>query len=94
MHYTANGTKQTDQSSIALIFAKAPPEHEVRTRFIANTKFKIPPKANRHEVSAATVFEKDALILALSPHMHLRGKSFLFRAVYPSSPLPLGEGPG
>lgn len=83
MHYTANGTAQMDQSSIALIFAKSPPKHEVRSRFIANRKFAIPPKADQHEVTAATTFEKDALILALSPHMHLRGKSFLFRAIYP-----------
>lgn len=83
MHYTANGTEQTDQSSIAMIFAKAPPKHEVRVRFMANRKFTIPPRADHHEVTAATTFEQDALILSLSPHMHLRGKSFLFRAVYP-----------
>jgi hypothetical protein len=34
-------------------------------------------------VSAATVFEKDAVVLSLLPHMHFRGKSFQFRAVYP-----------
>jgi peroxiredoxin len=83
MHYTANGTEQTDQSSIALVFAKAPPKHEVRTRFIANLKFAIPPKADRHEVTATATFEKESLLLSLSPHMHLRGRSFLFRAVYP-----------
>jgi peroxiredoxin len=83
MHYTANGTEQVDQSSIALVFAKSPPEHEVRSRFIANSKFVIPPKADGHEVTASTTFEKDALVLTLSPHMHLRGKSFQFRAIYP-----------
>jgi Copper type II ascorbate-dependent monooxygenase, C-terminal domain len=84
MHYTANGTEQLDQSSIALVFAKALPKHEVRSRFIANQKFAIPPNADRHQVSAATTFEKDALVLSLSPHMHLRGKSFQFRAIYPN----------
>lgn len=83
MHYTANGTEQTDRSSIALVFAKAPPKHQLRTRFIAKRTFAIPPRAERHEVRAATMFEKDAMILTLSPHMHLRGKSFLFCAVYP-----------
>ena len=83
MHYTANGTEQTDQSSIALAFARTPPKHEVRSRFIANRNFAIPPKADRHEVIAGTTFEKDALVLVLTPHMHLRGRSFSFRATYP-----------
>lgn len=83
MHYTANGTEQVDQSSIAMIFSKEPPKHEFRSRFIANRKFTIPPHASNHAVSASTTFDKDALILTLSPHMHLRGKSFLFRAIYP-----------
>lgn len=83
MHYTANGSEQIDCSSIALVFAKSPPEHEVRARFVANTTFTIPSGADRHEVTAATTFDKDALLLTLSPHMHLRGRSFLVRAVYP-----------
>jgi len=34
-------------------------------------------------VTAETTFEKDSLLLSFSPHMHLRGKSFQFRAIYP-----------
>ncbi len=83
MHYTANGTEQTDLSSVGLIFAKEPPKDEVKTRFVLNSRFTIPAKAADHEVTASTTFEKDALMLSLTPHMHLRGKSFLFRAVYP-----------
>jgi hypothetical protein len=83
MHYTANGTEQIDQSSIALVLAKEPPKQEFRSRFVANRKFAIPPHAANHEVKAETIFEKDALILTLSPHMHLRGKSFSFHAMYP-----------
>jgi peroxiredoxin len=83
MHYTANGTEQTDLSSIALVFAKEPPRHEIRARFVVNRDFIIPPRATCHEASAATVFEQDTVVLSLTPHMHLRGKSFQFRAVYP-----------
>jgi peroxiredoxin len=83
MHYTANGTEQTDLSSVGLIFAKEPPKHEVKTRFVLNSRFTIPARAADHEVTASTTFEKEALVLSLTPHMHLRGKSFLFRAVYP-----------
>jgi hypothetical protein len=83
MHYTANGTEQTDLSSIGLVFGKEAPKHEVRTRFAINSTFAIPPGARNHEVRAETTFEKDAVVLSLTPHMHLRGKSFLFRVVHP-----------
>jgi peroxiredoxin len=83
MHYTANGTAQSDRSSVALVFTRQPPRHEVRSRFVLNSKFAIPPGAASHEVTATTTFDKPAVLLSLTPHMHLRGKDFLFRAVYP-----------
>ncbi|HMP17194.1 MAG TPA: hypothetical protein PKD72_09245, partial [Gemmatales bacterium] len=36
-----------------------------------------------HEVKASRPFDKDVVILSLMPHMHYRGKSFKFEAVYP-----------
>jgi peroxiredoxin len=83
MHYTPNGTEQVDCSSVGLVFAKAPPRHEVKTRSIANRSFQIPPGANNHKVTSSTVFKKDTLIYSLLPHMHLRGKSFDYEVVYP-----------
>jgi hypothetical protein len=83
MHYTANGTEVTDQSSVGLVLAKEPPRHEIMMRFVDNRQFVIPPKAANHEVKVETIFDKEAVILTLSPHMHLRGKDMLFRAVYP-----------
>jgi peroxiredoxin len=83
MHYTANGTEQTDLSSVGLIFAKEAPKHEIRSRFVINSTFAIPPRAADHEVRSETIFEKNAVVLSLTPHMHLRGKSFLFLVVYP-----------
>jgi peroxiredoxin len=84
MHYTANGTEHVDQSSIALMFAKEPPKHELRARFVANDKFAIPARAGNHRVTADTTFTNEALLLSLSPHMHLRGKSFQVHANYPN----------
>ncbi len=83
MHYTPSGTQQTDQSSIGLIFAKKPPENEIRTRAITQQLFMIPPGADSHKVVSATTFTKDAMLFSLFPHMHLRGKSFAFEAIYP-----------
>ena len=43
MHYTPIGTVRTDRSSIALIFAKAPPRREAHTLGIIQFGFEIPP---------------------------------------------------
>jgi peroxiredoxin len=83
MHYTPNGVEQPDRSSVGLVFAKAPPRHEVRTRAIAEKFLTIPKGAANHPEYASSQFDRDAEILGLFPHMHLRGKDFEFRAAYP-----------
>ncbi len=82
MHYTPNGTEQTDQSSLGIIFAKEPPKYEVHTRAIAQSRFAIPAGADNYEVASASTFQKEALLLSFLPHMHLRGKNFEYRVVY------------
>jgi len=83
MHYTPNGVEQTDRSSVGLVFAKGPPKSEVKTKAITQYLLKIPPGAKDHKVTSATTLRKDAYLWSLLPHMHLRGKSFEYRAVYP-----------
>ena len=86
MHYTPNGVPVTDRSSVGLKFAKGPVRHEVRTRAIVNRRFTIPPGDGNHEVKASKAFEKEAVILTLSPHMHLRGKDFAMDLAEPGKP--------
>ncbi|HRX81055.1 MAG TPA: hypothetical protein P5307_18430, partial [Pirellulaceae bacterium] len=84
MHYTPNGTAQEDLSSIGLIFADPKTvKREVVTQKAAQPRFQIPPGADNHEVTAQTTFHQDTLMLAMFPHMHLRGKSFRYTATYP-----------
>jgi peroxiredoxin len=84
LHYTPNGKAAQDMSSVALKFADpATVKKEVATVQAINQRFKIPPKASNHRVEAQYRFEKDCNLLALFPHMHLRGKSFRYTAVYP-----------
>jgi peroxiredoxin len=84
MHYTPNGTAQEDRSCVGFAFADP---KEVRKHVItdkaANPRFRIPPGADNHKVEATKKFDKDTLVLALFPHMHLRGKSFRYTARYP-----------
>jgi peroxiredoxin len=83
IHYTPNGTAQKDRSSIGLTFAKEPPRLEVMTVPIFNLFFRIPPGADNHRVESWFTFERDGYIIGCMPHMHLRGKDFLYEAIYP-----------
>ncbi len=83
LHYTPNGVEQTDRSSIGLIFAKEPPAQEVKTRGIAQQLLFIPPGASNHEAKSVATFDEDVDLYSLLPHMHLRGKDFVYKAVYP-----------
>jgi peroxiredoxin len=85
MHYTPNGSVQTDLSKVGLVFTdpKKVKQVVVTTR-AANRGFRIPPKAADHKVEATTrSLPFDVDLLAFMPHMHLRGKSFSYEARYP-----------
>jgi hypothetical protein len=78
MHYTTNGTQQEDLSKVGVIFAD-PTEvtEEVITLIGIDQEFEIPPHAENHEVKGRVRWmPKDGKLLAIAPHMHVRGKSF------------------
>ena len=83
IHYTPTGTAKVDQSRIGLIFATGPVEHEAHTRFVLNSKFRIPPGAANHEVTSTWNIPRPIHLISLSPHMHLRGKDFKYTATFP-----------
>lgn len=84
MHYTPNGVSQTDRSAVALLFANPA---EVKTQLavvlVANDQFTIPPRESNYQVESSYAIQEDSLLKAMSPHMHLRGKSFVFEALFP-----------
>jgi peroxiredoxin len=84
MHYTPNGSEQTDQSEAGLVLADPKKvQKEVTLSAALNFQFRIPPGATDHRLEARTKFGQDTLLYTLIPHMHLRGKSFRFTAIYP-----------
>ena len=83
VHYTANGTATKDRTSVGLIFAKRPPQQEIRNSAFVNPLFVIPAGAENQVVESAIQFNEDSHIWALFPHTHLRGKSWEYRLVYP-----------
>jgi thiol-disulfide isomerase/thioredoxin len=83
MHYTPNGTKMKDRSSVGITFAKEPPKYEVFLHEFANTAFEIPPHDPHYKAEATFRLRADARILSFAPHMHWRGKDYRYEAIYP-----------
>lgn len=78
MHYTPVGIKRKDISRLGVVFA-APEDvtHEVYTIAALDQEFEIPPEASEHRVQSKTFYLPEAAkLLAATPHMHLRGRSF------------------
>jgi peroxiredoxin/mono/diheme cytochrome c family protein len=83
LHYTPNGVAQQDLSYIGVTFADPDQVKSlVEGVAIVNPRFKIPPGADSHEVTAKVKAPKDLFILRMMPHMHLRGKAFRYEAIY------------
>jgi hypothetical protein len=86
LHYTATGKPTTDRSKLGLVLAKRPPT----SRYILSPgtpsalNLAIPPgDANAEVVSEVTV-GADAKLVYVQPHMHLRGKDYEVRLVFPT----------
>jgi hypothetical protein len=86
IHYTAAGKPTTDRSKVGFVLAKAPP---ARRYFFsagpAALNMVLPPgDPNAEIVSEVTVGLDDAKLVYAQPHMHLRGKDFELRIIYPT----------
>lgn len=87
VHYTPNGTATSDQTRIGFKLAKDTPRFRYITlapRSLANTRKRIPAGAADWETRGELVFNRDARLVWLMPHMHLRGKDMTFRLDAPS----------
>jgi len=91
VHYTTIGTAMTDKPLLGFTIAKEPPQR----RFISyNTQpaagidgetFRIPPNdGNWASPPAEILFNEDAQLVWMMPHMHLRGKDMTYRLEYPT----------
>ncbi len=86
IHYsnqTLGGTTvEKDQSMIGLVYAKEHGDKLMTTGSVGNNTFKIPAGADSHRVTACRTLKRDTTIYAFLPHMHLRGKSMEYKAIY------------
>ncbi|HEX3869804.1 MAG TPA: hypothetical protein VHV77_05185, partial [Pirellulales bacterium] len=84
VHYVSDGTEQTDRTQLGLRLAdRDSVTREVATRLMVDYDLRIPPGDDNYRVEHSATCERDSLLLAMFPHMHLRGKSFTYEAEYP-----------
>ena len=84
LHYTPNGFAQSDRSYIGMTFT----ERDKVTRLVgggnaSHHDLAIPPGDANHVVTATKRNGKDVRLISLTPHMHVRGKSFKYEVRYP-----------
>ena len=84
IHYTTNGTAGSDRSKIGLVFSKTPPAKRAFIANVADASFVIPPGEANYSAKAELTLASDVHVLAVAPHMHLRGKAMDLKAIYPS----------
>ncbi len=86
MHYhkeAGPGTAVLDNSQMAFKFQDTAVSHPIEISTIQHGGFEIPPFARDWKVGASRTFNEDTLLVAMMPHMHLRGKSAKYTAFYP-----------
>jgi hypothetical protein len=83
MHYQANGKATEDQTRLGLVFSKQPVKERIMAMEVLGLDIAIPPGDPNYRADASLTMRKTVRLVAMRAHMHLRGKSFQFRAVYP-----------
>jgi hypothetical protein len=84
MHYTTNGKAAHDRTKIGMVFSKRPPTQQIVAMQAAAHWLQIPPGEANYRLDASATMHENVDLVGMRVHMHLRGKSMIFRAVYPN----------
>jgi hypothetical protein len=85
IHYTAVGTPQVDRTKVGFVFANGPHTTRYFTSYgpTANNLV-IAAGDNNAEVVSEVTATTDMKLVYAQPHMHLRGKDYEMRAIFPN----------
>lgn len=84
MHYTPNGYEEEDRSYAGVKFIdKKDVKTLIQGRVAINSEIKIPPHEDNWIQNSEYAVRRPELLVSMTPHMHLRGKSFKYVAHYP-----------
>jgi len=83
LHYAPNGAATKDTTKIGFIFTDEPPARLLMQRNSALIRFAIPPGDPDYKLEAISTLPYDCDLFSMTPHAHLRGKSFEYRILRP-----------
>ena len=83
VHYVATGSTSSDRSRVGMVFSTERPAERIVNAAILNSSLYIPAGAPAHPVEALIQIEQETAVRSVTPHMHLRGRSFEVSALYP-----------
>jgi hypothetical protein len=78
LHYNPNGTAATDRTRIAFRRTRVPVVHQIRNGAVMKFDFRIPPHKEDATFVAMRKVASPGLLLEMTPHMHVRGKSMRY----------------
>jgi hypothetical protein len=85
IHYTAIGQPTTDKTKVGIVFANGPHTTRYFTSYGPTAgNLVIPAGDGNAEVVSELTMQNEATLMYVQPHMHLRGKDYELRAIYPS----------
>jgi hypothetical protein len=85
IHYTAIGQETTDRTKVGIVFAKGPHTTRYFTSYGPTAgNLVIPAGDNNAEVVSEMTMLAESRLIYVQPHMHLRGKDYELRVIYPS----------
>ncbi len=79
MHYNSRKTDAKDQTEIRVWYAKETPQSRVLTLQMSQYGLRIPPGARSYRAAVSGSVPRDAVLLSMFPHMHLRGSGFEYQ---------------
>lgn len=83
IHYTTTGKEETSRIQVGLRFPKQAVRKQVRHFLLDPRRWTIPPFDPAYKVSAVHELDRDATILGLFTHMHVRGRDMTYTAIAP-----------
>ncbi len=83
MHYIPSGKPEKDLTHLGIYTHKRKPAHVLSVQTMLDRTLKIPAGAADFLFQGTYVFPKKVVLLAVTPHMHVRGKSMAFTLIYP-----------
>ncbi len=83
IHYTTTGKEETSRIQVGIRFPKQAVREQVRHFLLDPRRWTIPPFDPAYKVSAVHELDRDATILGLFTHMHVRGRDMTYTALTP-----------